>query len=82
MWNIFKFFFVWFWLGLAAFVVVVLIAPKPEPRAELVRGKRVTIPQSSGAGVVGLFLGFTMSIPAYFIARPKRATVSESLYGA
>jgi hypothetical protein len=71
MWNIFKFFFVWFWLGLASFVVVVLIAPKPEPRIELVRGKQVSIPQSSGAGVVGLFLGFTMCIPSYFIARPK-----------
>lgn len=82
MWNVFKFFFVWFWLGVAAFTVVVLIAPKPEPRVALVHGKRVAIPQPSGFGVVGLFFGFSMSIPAFFIARPKRETVSASVYGA
>jgi hypothetical protein len=82
VWNIFKFFFVWFWLGLAAFVGVVLIAPKPEPRIAVVHKKQVAVPQSSGAGVVGLFLGFTMCIPSYFIARPKRVLSGESHYAA
>jgi hypothetical protein len=82
MWNVFKFFFVWFWLGLATFIVVPLIAPRAEPRVEVVRGKRVTIPENNGAAVVGFFLGFTMCIPAYFIARPKRAESGGAYYGA
>lgn len=74
MWNVLKFFFVWFWLGVAAFVLVVLIAPHPEPRLILLHGQPMPVPSDFNAGVAGLLLGFTMSIPAYFIARPKRAT--------
>ena len=82
MWNIFKFFFVWFWLGVAAFVVVVLVAPKPEPQVALVHGKRVTMPAEHVGGVAGLFLGFTMCIPAYFIARPRGVRLGEPHFGA
>jgi hypothetical protein len=80
MWNVFKFFFVWFWLGFAAFAVVVLIAPKPEPRIEVVHGKRVAMPPEHVAGVAGLFLGFVMCVPAYFIARPKERSVGAMHY--
>ena len=73
MWNVLKFFFVWFWLGVAAFVLVVMIAPKPEPTVTVVHGKRITIPENGPGGAVGIVLGFTMCIPAYFLARPKGA---------
>ena len=73
MWNVFKFFFLWFWLAVGAFTLVVLAAPKPEVRVTVVHGKRVTIPGEPVAGVAGLVFGFTMCIPAYFIARPRRA---------
>lgn len=77
MWNVFKFFFVWFWLGLVAFIVVPLIAPKPETRILQTPGKHVTGPREVPDSVMGLFLGFSMCIPAYFISRPKRAELRE-----
>jgi hypothetical protein len=73
MWNIFKFFFVWFWLGFGAWFLSVVIAPPTVWEKVLANGRHVVKPGDPGGTVVGLVLGFVMCIPAYFIARPKRA---------
>jgi hypothetical protein len=72
MWNVLKFFFVWFWLGLAAtvFSLYVIGSAHPHATASLQRHH----PQSASGWEMLLFLGlpFLMSVPSYFIARPKR----------
>jgi hypothetical protein len=82
MWNVFKFFFVWFWLGLATFLIVPAIAPKTPPRVEMVRGRQITVTSEQGNAMAGFVLGFLTCIPAYFIARPKRAHSGDSYYRA
>jgi hypothetical protein len=80
MWSVLKFFFIWFWLSLAVLLGSIALAAYTvspvvgDPRTGLVVS-------AGGAGVLlGSALAVFMSIPAYFIARPKRHSSDDQYW--
>jgi hypothetical protein len=72
MWHTFKFFFVWFWLGLIVFVVGLYLLGVAHPGVVDTVGKVKHSGPPAPDSVLVVVLPLLMSIPAYFIARPKR----------
>lgn len=77
MWHVFKFFFIWFWLGFATFLLGAFLvgSAHPLPARGIARQRALAHTDSRVLWIP--IASFFMSVPAYFLARPKEETASS-----